>query len=166
MSRHASEKVLENLLNTMVAQHEIVVREDRIGLPTGPKLSNRERAVLESAQAEIVNAGPTPPVLKDLAEKRDYPLADLELLLQVAMDEGRLVRISPQLVLDRQALETLRKKLVEYFQTRSTGTVSELREYWGMTRKHAVPILEYFDECQVTSRNDDKRAAGPKLKEG
>jgi hypothetical protein len=32
-----------------------------------------------------------------------------------------------------------------------------------MTRKHAVPILEFFDQCQVTQRAGDNRSAGPRL---
>lgn len=163
MSHHASKPVVDTLLETMAAQQEITVGEDRIGLPTGPKLSNRERTLLNTALAEIAAAGPTPPTLKELAEQHSYPLEDLELLLQVSLAAGRLIRISAQMVLERPALETLRKQLMIYFETHPTGTVSEIREHWRMTRKHAVPILGYFDEHQMTSRTGDSRSPGPRL---
>ena len=38
--------------------------------------------------------------------------------------------------------------------------VGELREQWGITRKHAVPIFEFFDKCQITSRAGDLRSPG------
>jgi hypothetical protein len=41
--------------------------------------------------------------------------------------------------------------------------VGEIREQWGITRKHAVPIFEFFDECRVTARAGDLRSAGPRL---
>jgi hypothetical protein len=41
--------------------------------------------------------------------------------------------------------------------------VGELREQWKITRKHAVPIFEYFDECKITVRAGDLRSAGPRL---
>jgi hypothetical protein len=36
-----------------------------------------------------------------------------------------------------------------------------MREAWGITRKHAVPIFEFFDARQITSRAGDVRSAGP-----
>ena len=163
MSRLTSEAVFETLLETMTASHEVVRRGDRIGLPTGAQLSHRQRNVLNAVAAEISAAGATPLTLKELAELHKYPLKDLEPLVQIALDEGRLIRVSPLLLLDRDALESLRQKLADYFQEHPTGTVSEVREQWQMTRKHAVPILEFFDQCQITRRAGDSRSAGPRL---
>ena len=101
MSRHASQPVLGVLLEEMTAQHELVRRGDRVGLPTGPELSHRQRGMLNMLLAECVGAGPAPPTLKEFAERNGYPLRDLETLAQVAIDEGRLVRLSPQMVIDR-----------------------------------------------------------------
>jgi selenocysteine-specific elongation factor len=163
MSRHASPAVLETLLETMTAQRKLVRRGERVGLPSGAELSNRQRKLLDALLAEIAGAGPTPPTLKELSEQHQYPLRELEPLVQVAIDEGRLVRVSPLLAVDCDALESLRQSLAEHFQKRSTGTVSEIREHWQMTRKHAVPILEFFDERQITSRAGDNRSAGPRI---
>ena len=41
--------------------------------------------------------------------------------------------------------------------------ISEIREQWGITRKHAVPIFEFFDQCQITVRAGDLRSAGPRI---
>lgn len=163
MSRHASDPVLEMLLETMTARRELVRRGDRVGLSTGPELSHRQRNVLNAVLGRIASAGPTPPTLKELAEQHDYRLKDLEPLIQVAIDEGRLVRVSPLLTLDRDALERLRQSMADYFQKHPTATVSEIREQWQMTRKHAVPILEFFDQCQITRRTGDNRSAGPRI---
>ena len=83
--------------------------------------------------------------------------------MQVAVDEGQFVRLSSQIIMDRGALETLRKRLVDHFTKSSTAKVGEIREQWGITRKHAVPIFEYFDQCQITSRAGDVRSAGPRV---
>jgi selenocysteine-specific elongation factor len=163
MSRHASEPVLQTLLESMTARREVVRRGDRVGLPTGPELSHRQRQLLGAVLAQIDSAGATPPTLKELAEQHDYPLKDLELLVQVAVDEGRLIRVSPLLALDRDALETLRRSIAEFFEKHPSGTVGEIREQWNMTRKHAVPILEFFDQCQITRRSGDNRSAGPRI---
>jgi selenocysteine-specific elongation factor len=163
MSRHASPQVLETLLESMTSGGELVRRGDQVGLPTGPDLTNRQRSVLEAVLCEISSAGPTPPTLKQLAEQQACDLRDLELLVQVAVDQGTLIRVSPELVIQRDELDLLRQSLVEHFQKQPTGSVSEIREHWRMTRKHAVPILEFFDQCQLTSRSGDRRSAGPRI---
>jgi selenocysteine-specific elongation factor len=162
-SRHASPPVLDAVLAAVSTRGLLLRRGEKVGLPTGPQLTNRQRALLNKVLGEINSAGPTPPTLKEIAEAHDYAVKDLELLLQVAIDQGDLVRVSPQLVLSRDALEQLRVRLADHFQKQPTGTVSEIRELWQMTRKHAVPILEFFDQCQLTARSGDSRSAGPRI---
>ena len=163
MKRHASAAVLDALLASMAEKREIVRRDNRIGLTTGPELSNRQRNTLATLITEVSTAGPAPPSLKEFAEKHGQTLKELEPLVQVAIDEGQFVRLSPQIIMDRQALESLRRRLADHFNKSPTAKVGEIREQWGITRKHAVPIFEYFDECQITSREGDLRSAGPRI---
>jgi selenocysteine-specific elongation factor len=163
MSRYASPPLLEKLLSAMAASREIIRRGDRIGLPTGAELTHRQQAMLDALLAEVTGAGPSPPTLKEFGEKHAYSLKDLDPLVQVAVDEGRLVRLSPQLAIDRGALESLRRSLADYFHKHPTAKVGEIREQWGITRKHAVPIFEFFDQAQITSRAGDLRSPGPRM---
>jgi hypothetical protein len=162
-SRHASPQVIDTLLDAMTNSRELIRRGDRIGLPTGPELTHRQEAMLAALLAEVTGAGPSPPTLKEFGEKHGYSPKDLEPLVQVAIDEGRLVRLSPQLVIDRGAIELLRQSLAEHFQKSPHAKVGELREQWGITRKHAVPIFEFFDQARITARAGDFRSPGPRL---
>jgi selenocysteine-specific elongation factor len=163
LSHHASEGILNVLLADMVASREVVRRGERIGLPSGAQLSQRQRQLLAQLLSEFSTAGRAPPTDKELVEKLRLPPRDLAALLQVALDDGHLVRVSPQMSIDRDALEGLRSSLAEHFHRQPTAKVGELREQWGITRKHAVPIFEYFDQCRITLRNGDLRSAGPQL---
>jgi selenocysteine-specific elongation factor len=42
-------------------------------------------------------------------------------------------------------------------------TMSQLREAWGISRKFAVPLCEYYDTVEITRRTGDVRVSGPKL---
>ena len=42
-------------------------------------------------------------------------------------------------------------------------TVAEIRDHLKITRKYAIPLLQYFDREQITLRNGDFRTAGPEL---
>ncbi|MCX6530780.1 MAG: SelB C-terminal domain-containing protein, partial [Actinobacteria bacterium] len=42
-------------------------------------------------------------------------------------------------------------------------TVSQFREHLGITRKHAVPLLEALDNRGITKRSGDLRVGGARL---
>ena len=163
MSYHASTSVLDAVLDVLTRKGELVRRGDRIGRPAGAELSHRQRGLLDILLTECAQAGPAPPMLKEFAERNGSTFHDVEPLVQVAVDEGRLDRLSPELAIDHGALEELRKSLAVYFREHPAVRVSEMREHWGITRKHAVPIFEFFDRQQVTVRNGDLRMPGPRL---
>ena len=164
MSRQASLPVLNAVLEGLVSRGELVRLGDRIGRPAGAELSRRQRSLLDALLAECNSTGRMPPTLKEFAEDNGCTVRDLEPLVQLAIDQGRLERLSPEIVMSPAVLEELRIKLVDYFERHPTARVSEVREHWGITRKHAVPIFEFFDRHQITVRDGDVRTAGPRLK--
>ncbi len=163
LSRDAGPTVLDAVLNDLVAQGELLRRGDQIGLRAGVELSHRQRKLLETLLAECQSSGRAPPVLKEFATRNGADLRNLELLVEAAVIEGRLVRLSPDLAIDPAALDGLREELAVYLQQHASITTSEIREHWKITRKHAVPILEFFDQEQITIRTGDARTAGPQL---
>ena len=64
---------------------------------------------------------------------------------------------------DPQALEEARVICREALNELETATVAQLRDAWGMTRKHSIPLCEYFDAIEVTSRDGNNRSAGPAI---
>lgn len=64
----------------------------------------------------------------------------------------------------RNALEDARDAARHLLATHPDGfTVSQFREYLGITRKHAVPLASALDARGITRRRDDLRIAGPRL---
>jgi selenocysteine-specific elongation factor len=163
MNRHASPGVLDAVLGDLTTRGELVRRGDRVGLPAAADLSHRQRQLLDRLLAECLGAGPTPPTLKEFATRGGCTLKDVEPLVQVAVDEGRLVRVSPEMAIGAEALEGLRQNLADYFQSHPAVKIGEIRQRWGMTRKHAVPIFEFFDSQQITARSGDFHTAGPRI---
>ena len=91
----------------------------------------------------------TPPTIKDLEADgfgRD--------VIDAAAREGRVVKISPELVITPASFERA-KALVTA--ARDGITVSTFRESLGTSRKYAVPMLEHLDRIGVTRRDGDLR---------
>ena len=71
--------------------------------------------------------------------------------------------VSEDLFFAPAAIEQGRDICREVFEQHGEVTMSQLREAWGISRKFAVPLCEYFDEAEITIRQGDVRVPGPKL---
>ncbi len=68
-----------------------------------------------------------------------------------------LVKLSDDLVFHRDALDALRRRVAEYKSTSSKIDVARFKDMIGVTRKYAIPLLEYLDRERVTRRVGDER---------
>jgi selenocysteine-specific elongation factor len=72
--------------------------------------------------------------------------------------EGRVVRLDQEHHFDAAAVEGARRALVAHLQAHPEGaTAAELRDALGVSRKYAIPLLEYFDAQGLTKREGDVR---------
>lgn len=161
-ARWTSAAVVEGLLDELVSEGRLIRRGGRVGAAgETAQLTGREQAVLNEFVDACRSGGAAPPSLKDFAAAHKLPLKQLEPLVQVAIDSGRLVRVSPELVVDPEALESVRTAAVELL-IAGPATVAQLKERWQVSRKYAVPYLEFFDQLGVTVRDGDARRPGPR----
>ena len=81
--------------------------------------------------------------------------------LQILIDEGALLRLKDNIIYHRQALSEAENLLKEHLSHNNEITAAEFRDLLGITRKHAIPLLEYFDTARITLRVGDKRVLRP-----
>jgi len=68
-----------------------------------------------------------------------------------------LLKISDELVFHRTALEELRRLVAEQKKKSPKMDVARFKELTGVSRKYAIPLLEYLDRERVTRRVGDAR---------
>jgi len=81
-------------------------------------------------------------------------------ILQMLIDGGQLLRVHQDLFFHRQALDQLVKKLRDYGSRAGPERlidVAAFKELAGVSRKYAIPLLEYLDREHITRRAGDKR---------
>ena len=101
----------------------------------------------------FAHAGVTPPDTKTLDRNIVRQLVQRGLLVDV---DGVTFHIS--------ALEKARLNVIDILNKSPQGfTVSQFREHLGITRKHAVPLLEALDNRGITKRSGDLRVGGARL---
>ena len=75
--------------------------------------------------------------------------------LQILIREKRLIRVSEDLVFHQSAIDNLRRLLAGRKAVRFN--VGAFKDWTGISRKYAIPLLEYLDRERVTRREGDER---------
>ena len=84
--------------------------------------------------------------------------AHVKKILFLLFDSGEAVKISEEFVFSRAAIDGLIAKLREHAARGDrTIDVPKFKDMAGLSRKYAIPLLEYFDREKVTLRTGDKR---------
>ncbi len=147
--------VLEDLTKagTVSIEGDLVRRAGR-----GIALSPEESRAKELIEREFERAGLKAPGIVEVLEKLPVEAARARKILQILLREGVLVKIAEDLVLHRTAAGSLRELVAGYRQQRGDRfNVAAFKELTGVTRKYAIPMLEYLDRERVTRRVGDVR---------
>jgi selenocysteine-specific elongation factor len=81
-------------------------------------------------------------------------------ILQLLLDGRKLVRVQSEMFMHQQVIEELKTKLQSYAAAHEPERLIDVPAFKtlaGVSRKYAIPLLEYFDREQVTRRAGDKR---------
>jgi selenocysteine-specific elongation factor len=117
-----------------------------------------EAKAKEQIEAAFSSAGLAVPSVKEVLAKLTVESKRAEKLLQILLRDKRLVRVSPDLIFHRQVLAQLKEQLASYKKTKGDRiAVPGFKELTGITRKYAIPLLEYLDRERVTRRVGEER---------
>jgi selenocysteine-specific elongation factor len=121
-------------------------------------LTAEEAQAKELIEQEFAKAGLTVPSFAAVLEKLPVESKRAQKILQILLREKALVKVAEDLIFHRTALERLRAMLASYRKERGNRLpIPAFKELTGITRKYAIPLLEYLDREQVTRRVGDER---------
>jgi len=149
------EAALEDLLKSraIVISGDLVQRSGR-----EIALSPEETRAKELIEREFASAGLAVPSFAVVLAKLPVESRRAQKILQILLREKVLVKVADDLVFHQIALknlgETLVKRRKEHGARLPIGTFKELT---GVSRKYAIPLLEYLDREHLTRRVGDER---------
>ena len=78
-------------------------------------------------------------------------------LLYILLDKGLVVRVSNDIWINNDNIQELKNKIILKFKKNKEFTVSDIKNMAGISRKYAIPILEFFDKENFTFRLNNFR---------
>jgi selenocysteine-specific elongation factor len=158
-------RVAPELFDTVLASLEArgaVRGTDRVARSDHrPSISPDDGRLRDAVLSALRAGGLRPPDIAELATTANAPVADVQALVQRLVREKKLIKLDT-LVMHPDALSVLKQEvraLAGPGQPASAVTVdvSTFKERYGLSRKYAIPLLEWLDRERVTRREGDRR---------
>ena len=150
--------VFEHVLRVLTDRKRIIAR-DRIALAGHNVALTHDEARARDAMVETLRAAKLmPPDPSMLATQIGVPLEVVTRIATLLVRRSELVRAG-DLLFHESAMKQLKSEIQSLKQSGVTNTidVASFKDRYNITRKYAIPLLEYLDRERVTKRVGDGR---------
>lgn len=157
-SRGVTAEILGAALDSLVRNKKLEVAGDLVRLPgRGVVMKDEEAESKKKIEEAFATAGLKVPALHEVISGLKVDKARAHKIVTLLLRDKTLIKISEELVFHRGALESLRKQMATQKAKSPKIDVAAFKELTGVSRKYAIPLLEYLDRERVTRRVGDSR---------
>ncbi len=128
--------------NVRLSSHRVALKQD-------------EEEAVGKIEGLFRQGGLAVPATPEVLAKSGVEPARARSLLQILLRNRKLVRVGEDLIYHASAIETLRQMLAARKGVRFS--VTEFKDWTGVSRKYAIPLLEFLDRERITRREGDSR---------
>jgi len=159
-----SDKWAKLILDNLVNSNDIFLKSGKILLVNRSfDISNKIKLEMKNITALIKNADSEILSIKQIISLSKMNPKKVKELIFLLKDEGKIIQVNDSLIINNDAFNKLLISVRKYFKKYSKLSVSEFKNLSSLTRKNAIPILEYFDNSNITQRVGSYRKAGDLL---
>ena len=161
---HASTELFSGVIARLEVENKVVSEKDIVRLSQhSVGLTEQDTALSNRIEQIYLAAGVEAPSVDEVMTRANVSTAQrtqARKILQLLIDGRKLVRIQGEMFMHAQVVQSLKTKLLSYASQHEPDRlidVAAFKDLAGVSRKYAIPLLEFFDREQVTRRAGDKR---------
>ncbi len=153
-----SPEVFYSVLGRLAEEKKLQVAGELVHLPgRGVAMKDEEAESKKIIEQAFVSAGLKVPSLKEVLAALKVDKVRAQKIVTLLLRDKVLIKISEELVFHQSALTDLRHKIAALKSSTPKIDVAHFKEMTGVSRKYAIPLLEYLDRERVTRRVGDER---------
>ena len=153
-----SYEVFNSVLGKLVEEKQLEVAGELVHLPgRGVVMKDEEAESKKIIEQAFASAGLKVPSLKEVLAGLKVDKIRAQKIVTLLLRDKVLIKISEELVFHQSALMDLRHKIAVLKNTAPKIDVARFKDMTGVSRKYAIPLLEYLDRERVTRRVGDER---------
>ncbi len=150
--------VFSAILDILVREKKLTISGDIVHLQGhGVVMKDEEAESKKIIEDAFALAGLKVPALKDVLAGLKVDKVRAQKIVTLLLRDKVLVKISEELVFHRDSLDALRRSLTAEKTKSPKIDVARFKDMTGVSRKYAIPLLEYLDRERVTKRVGDER---------
>lgn len=151
-------EVFSAVLNSLVREKKLEIVGEQVRAAGRAVVMKDEEAESKRAiESAFASAGLKVPALKDVLAGVKVDKARAQKIVTLLLRDKVLIKISEDLVFHRDALNELRQRVQAQKASTPKMDVARFKDMTGVSRKYAIPLLEYLDRERVTRRVGDER---------
>jgi selenocysteine-specific elongation factor len=128
------------------------------------RVPDRDQSLCDQIASKLQQAGWTPPGLEELAAASNEPLPRVTAMARLLAERGVVVRLDDRIWMHRNAVEAGKQTALKLFRRAPAFSTMEFRDALGVSRKFAVPLVDYLDKIRFTVRSGNNRTPGVEAK--
>jgi selenocysteine-specific elongation factor len=153
-----SAEVMQTVLAELVASKKAEVAGEQVRLAgRGVELKDEESKAKKEIEQAFAAAGLKVPYMDEVLSKLPVDHARAQKLVTLLLRDRVLIKLADNLVFHQNALQGLRQIMTDYKTKSPKIDVGRFKDLTGVSRKYAIPLLEYLDRERVTRRVGDER---------
>ncbi|MFI5102537.1 MAG: SelB C-terminal domain-containing protein, partial [Terriglobales bacterium] len=151
-------EVFDSVLGKLVEEKKLEAAGELVHLPgRGVVMKDEEAESKKIIERAFASAGLKVPSLKEVLAGLKVDKIRAQKIVTLLLRDKVLIKISEELVFHQSALLDLRHKIAALKSSAPKIDVARFKDMTGVTRKYAIPLLEYLDRERVTRRVGDER---------
>ena len=148
----------DELLDLLKRRGVVNLEANNVLPPGGERRLEGEAAKqAERVEALLLQGGLTPPTKAEFEAQLKIPSQTLREILKFLRETGKYVEVSPEIAFHRRSVDDAKSRMRELFALGAERTTSEIRQHLGISRKYAIPLVEFLDKEKFTTFDGDKR---------
>lgn len=159
VDRRLAPKAFDALLEVAASRSIAAIEKGQARHPKAAVSALAEEGEAEKALLPLVESqGLAPTTVNELVAQAGVDGGVARRVLGRLVNDGRIVRVASDMHFAPEAVSGARERLESHLRENPQGaTAAELKDVLGVSRKYAIPLLEYFDAQGVTKREGDRR---------
>jgi len=154
----ADERVFGHLLETLAAEGVVQTDRDKVRLTAHEiRLNAAQQTIVDRVEQEFRTAAAAPPSPEEALTRAGLSGDEEHELFQHLVEGRKLVRVKDSLYFHAEALASIEERLVAMLRERKEIGPGDIKDLLGISRKYAIPLLEFFDARRVTARVGERR---------
>ena len=151
-------EVFYSVLGKLAEEKTLAVSGELVHLAgRGVIMKDEEAESKKIIEQAFSSAGLKVPSLKEVLAGLKVDKVRAQKIVTLLLRDRLLIKISDELVFHQSALLDLRQKVAALKTTAAKIDVARFKDMTGVSRKYAIPLLEYLDRERVTRRVGDER---------